>query len=123
MHALDICGVEGFPVIGSPTVILEINNIKSDMKRRQVMGFYVKTVTAETPLTAGVEARAGVLSAQGMGRIDAYHAALSENAGIDILLTTDYQFESAAARLNVKTKVINPINFLQEYMKWLQSSM
>jgi len=123
MNAINVCGVEGFPIVGSPIVVLEINNIKNDIKRRQVMGFYGKTVTTETPMSKDVEARANVLAARGMGRMDSYHAALAESAGVDILLTADSPFEKAAARLGVKTKVINPINFLQEYLKWLQSSM
>jgi len=123
---ISICETEGFPIIGSPVLALEISNIRSDEIRRMVKDFYTRTVTQTLPLTAEVRVRAAALQAGGfnVGGLktqDAYHAALAEAARADYLLTTDVKFEKRAAKLGVKTMVINPINFIQEYSKWLQS--
>jgi predicted nucleic acid-binding protein len=126
MSAINICSIEGFPIIGSPILELEINKIPDGTIRQNVMGFYTNTVIEETPLTAEVEARAAmlqrsVLSTGKMRIMDAYHLALAESAGVVYLLTTDPKFVNAAIKLGVKINVINPINFIQEYLKWLQS--
>jgi predicted nucleic acid-binding protein len=123
MSAVHICGVEGFSVIGSPMAIFEINKIKNDDKRQNVMRLYNDAITASALLTNDVDARAEELMTQGVKRMDAYHIAFAEAAEADYLLTTDDRLEAAALRLGVKTKVINPIKFLQEYTVWLQSSM
>ena len=122
LNVIHVCEFEGFPIFGSPMLILEINQIPDDETRQNVMDFYRETVTKKTPLTAQVETRAAELQAGGLRKMDSYHVALSESADIDYLLTTDIKFEKLAARLGVTTNVINPINFLQEYLKWLQQS-
>jgi len=119
--AINICRDEGFPIIGSPMLELEINEIKDLIIRQNIMQYYRSTATEKTPLTDNIERRAKELQVPGgLRRKDAYHAALAESAGVTYLLTTDPKFVNAAARLGVKTKVINPINFLQEYYKCLQ---
>ena len=128
MGAINICRVEGFSIVGSPVLELEIRNIPDNLIRQNVMDFYISTITEETPLTAEVEARAAILqgSVLPMGKIrmmDAYHAALAESAGAAYLLTTDPKFVNAAAKLDLKTNVANPINFIQGYSEWLQLLM
>jgi predicted nucleic acid-binding protein len=122
INVVDICGVEGFSVIGSKTVLFKISKIKKTEKLLKIMGLYFDTVTVEAAITDEVETRAAELMAQGVKELDAYHVSLAESAGADYLLTTDDRLETAALRLGVKTKVINPINFLQEYAIWLQRS-
>jgi predicted nucleic acid-binding protein len=119
VSAINACKAEGFSIVGSPMLILEISEIKKTEIRRKVMEFYTNNVTRKTPMTVEVEVRATVLQTGGLKVKDSFHAALAEAAGVDYLLTTDVKFESIAARLNLKTKVINPIIFLKEYYKWL----
>jgi len=123
INAVSICETEGFSILGSSVLIMEINNISDSETRQSVMGFYTKTVTETVSLTSQVKRRGKELQASGLRVMDSLHAALSESAEIDYLLTTDVKFERGAVRLGVKTKIINPINFLLEYMKWLQSLM
>jgi predicted nucleic acid-binding protein len=123
MNAVDICGVEGFSVIGSRAVSFEIGKIQKVDKLLKTMSLYFTAMTVEAAITDEVEARVAELMTQGVKELDAYHVALAESAGADYLLTTDDRLEAAALRLGVKTKVINPINFLQEYTVWLQRSM
>ena len=123
MSALEVCRVENFSVIGSPAVVLEINKIQNDVKRRQVMGFYLGAKTEEIQSTDDIEARTQQLIGLGLRMLDSYHVAFSEAANVDYLLTTDTRLVNAAPRMGLKIKVINPIKFLQEYAVWLQSSM
>jgi predicted nucleic acid-binding protein len=121
MDAVNICGVEGFSIVGSPAAVYEIGEIKNDDKRQKTMDFYLDTITVETPLTAAVKKRAAELMARDVKELDAYHVSLAESVGVDYLLTTDDRLEAAAVRLDVKIKVVNPIHFLQRYAVWLQS--
>ena len=122
VSVISACEFEGFLIIGSPMLKIEINQIPNDEIRQNVMNFYNDTVAKKTPMTAEVEERASVLQAGGLRKMDSYHTALAESAGATHLLTTDPKFVNAAAKLRLKTNVVNPINFLQEYYKWLQSS-
>jgi predicted nucleic acid-binding protein len=123
INAVDICKAEGFSIIGSRMVTFEINKIPEAEKLHNAIRFYFKAITAKAAITRGVKIRAAELMTQGIKELDAYHVALSESTEVDYLLTTDDRLEAAAVRLGVKVKVINPINFLQEYVLWLQSRM
>jgi hypothetical protein len=41
----------------------------------------------------------------------------AENAGVDVLLTTDDKFEKACSKLNLNMKVINPLDLLMEAVR------
>lgn len=118
MDAVRMCGMSGSPVFGSVVVSAEIDDIGDYGKRERVRGFYGEVISEELKITDGVTVRAQELNALGFGARDAYHAAFAEAVGAAYLLTTDDRFERAAARAALKTKVINPINFLGEYLIW-----
>jgi predicted nucleic acid-binding protein len=48
---------------------------------------------------------------------DRFHLSFVENAEADVLLTTDDKFEKACSRINLKIKVMNPLNFLLEVIR------
>lgn len=50
----------------------------------------------------------------GVKLLDSLHLALCEIYGVDVLLTTDDKFIRAAARLKIRTKVVNPVVWLME---------
>ena len=123
INAVDICRAEGFSIVGSRMVTFEISKIKQVKKRLEVIKYYINTITANAAITPDVRTRAVELMAQGIKKLDAFHVALSESTNVDYLLTTDDRLEATVKRLDVKIKVINPINFIQEYAVWLQSRM
>lgn len=45
--------------------------------------------------------------------MDALHIAFAENSEIDYFVTTDRILSNTAARIKLKTKVLNPIEFLE----------
>jgi len=118
MDTVQMCGTSGIPIIGSPAVIAEIDDIGKPYKREQVYAFYERVVNAELTENANITARMLELKAQGFKGFDAYHLAFAESAGVNFLLTTDDRFERKAKQTELKTKVINPINFLGEYLIW-----
>jgi len=123
MYIVKLCAVSGIPIIGSAAVDAEIEEIKKDLnKQKLVRAFYERTVTKELTESASIIARARNLQTQGIRReLDSYHVAFAEAADADFLLTTDDRFERAADKLDLKTKVINPINCLGELFVWLLS--
>jgi predicted nucleic acid-binding protein len=123
MDAIRVCNVSGFTIFGSATVIAEMDDIANDRKRVRVRNFYDRVISEELTDTADIIDRARDLNVLGLGLRDSYHVAFAEAAGVDYLLTTDDRFERTACRLDLKTKVINPINFFGEYAIWLLSSM
>jgi len=120
MDALEVCGVAGFPIVGSPITVLEINQIKNDEKRLRVMGFYTSAITEEVPLTEDVKMRAKTLADDGLHEFDAYHVAFAEIFGINYLLTTDDRLLNACQKMDLLVNVINPLSFMEEYQKWRQ---
>jgi len=124
MYIIKMCAVSGIPIVGSAAVDAEIEDIKKDNNKRGLArAFYERTVTDELAETASIIERARELRAQGIcGEFDPFHAAFAEACGAGFLITTDDRFERAANKLDLKTKVINPINFLGEHFVWLLSS-
>jgi predicted nucleic acid-binding protein len=59
------------------------------------------------------------LEAEGLGEMDSYHLAIAETAGADVLLTTDDPFIKVCARKRLsRVRVINPLNFEEEVLRW-----
>lgn len=46
--------------------------------------------------------------------LDSLHLALCESNKVDALLTTDDRFIRSAAKLQIRTKVMNPVSWLME---------
>ncbi|WP_018213905.1 type II toxin-antitoxin system VapC family toxin [Desulfitobacterium hafniense] len=57
---------------------------------------------------------AKIYQAQGVKLMDSYHLALCETHDRDVLLTTDDGFIRAAAKIELDTKVVNPVIWLME---------
>ena len=118
IDAIRLCGTSGIPIFGSAALSVEIDDIGDYGKRERVKDFYYEVITEELLLTDSIILRAQKLAAQGVEGYDSYHIAFAEAAGADYLLTTDDRFEQTAEKLELQTKVINPINFLEEYFLW-----
>jgi len=123
LDAVRLCSTAGFIVVGSTAITAEMADIKNDRKRELALGFYDEIVTETLDMTTNIINRARELSVLGIKTPDSYHVAFAEIAGVNFLLTTDKRLERSVERLGVKVKVINPTTFIEEYIKWLQSSM
>jgi predicted nucleic acid-binding protein len=126
--AVELCKALGIGVVGSPTVELEIGRIeiKDAQRYRAIRDFYEWAISDYIEFNDNIFARAQEIRGQALvlGRVvrnrDSFHAALAEAAGVGFLLTVDDRFERAGGELKLKTKIINPINFLQEFATWAQ---
>jgi len=118
MDTVQLCGTAGIPIIGSAAIRAELDDIGNYAKRECVRDFYEEVITVELTETDSIIERALELTTYKIGNLDAYHIAFAEAAETDYLLTTDDRFERAAEKLDLKTKIINPINFLGEYFIW-----
>jgi predicted nucleic acid-binding protein len=115
MTAIDTCKIAGYGIIGSEAVIYELENIRNDVFKEDVIKFYQNTITRHILLTENNHTRARTLQAEGLGRMDSYHLAVAEAADVKFLLTTDNDFERICAKKNLSfVKVINPLTILTE---------
>jgi hypothetical protein len=105
-------------IIGSPILNFELNQITDDEKQERVKGFYEQTINKEIEYNNDIFKRVKELSEQtNIRTLDRFHLCFAENAGVDVLLTTDDKFEKACSKLNLNMKVMNPLNFLMEAMR------
>jgi predicted nucleic acid-binding protein len=107
----------------SKTLATELGGNPDFEKQEKALGLLDRTGPL-IPLTASAEDRARTLVTLGYGFFDALHLASAEEAGVNALLTTDDRFIRKAARGlgDPATKVMNPIDWLQEAQTWLQPS-
>ena len=115
---IDTCRIAGYSIVGSMAVEFELGRIKDAEKRDEIIAYFKRTRNTYYTITANIETRAQVLHEEGLGRLDSYHLAFAEAAGVDVLLTTDEPFVRICARKNLSfVKVINPLNYLPEVIK------
>ena len=102
-------------IIGSSVLDLEIDQISDIEKREKIKYFYNQTITVKVDYTADILKRVLELSEQtNIRTLDRFHLSFAEYSDADILLTTDTKFEKASSKLNLKTKVMNPLKYLME---------
>ena len=109
------CKQNNDEIIGSPVLDLENNNICDIEKREKVKYFYNQTISKKIDYTANIFERVKELQKQTNVRtFDIFHLSFAEYSNVDILLTTDIKFEKSSAKINLKTRVINPLKYLME---------
>jgi len=113
----DVCRRRKYSVVGSPALMFEIGRIKDTVKLNRVQRFYHQVVTEVVHYSRGIAKRARYLSSNSdLSEPDSLHLAFAEAARVDVLLTTDDDFETIASGLSTAVKVINPVKFLKEVM-------
>ena len=120
-NVVDLCNMTSIPIIGSAAIITELKNIRDIDKQKDVLNFYTSAVSENIVPSESIFNRTQELMDQGITNFDSAHIALAESVGVDYLLTVDDKLERAAARLKLAIKVINPLNFFEEIIKWAQS--
>lgn len=101
-------------IAGSEILELEINRMQDENKKRKVLDLY-KAVDMRILYTEKIRKRsADIMSGSKIRAFDSLHIAAAEEAGADILLTTDDRFEKMAEKLELRTRVVNPLRFAWE---------
>ena len=101
-------------IAGSEVLELEIRRMRDENKKLRVLDLY-KVADMHIPYTDKIRKRsAEIMSVSQIRTFDSLHIATAEEARADVLLTTDDKFEKMAEKLELKTKVVNPLKFAWE---------
>lgn len=92
----------------------EISKMKDNNKRRQVEDLYDGMNLTNINYSHEIKKRVIELRKYNIKDMDALHIAFAESIGIDYFITTDRILINASKRANLKTNVINPIEFIME---------
>lgn len=103
-----------FEIYTSDALVLEMNNIKDQIKRAKVLEVYNKLNLTNIKFSEKIKQRAIELRQYNIKDMDSLHIAYAENLNLDYFITTDRLLINASNRANLKIKVINPINFIME---------
>ncbi|MDR1330272.1 MAG: PIN domain-containing protein [Oscillospiraceae bacterium] len=105
-------------IIGSAALDFELQQITDNEKQEKVEDFYEQAIDRKVEYSNAIFERVKELSKQtNIRTLDRFHLCFAENAGVDILLTTDDKFEKACLKLNLNMKIINPLDFLMEAIR------
>ena len=100
----------------SRAIDYEISRISDRDKRRQVEDLYDGLELENIPYTYELDKRVEELEKYNIHYMDAYHIAYAESKEVDYFITVDKQLINASKKVNLKIKVINPIEFIMEVM-------
>ena len=91
-----------------------MSNIKDVIKRAKVLEIYNKLNLTSIEFSDKIMERAYEIKKYNIKDMDALHIAYAESINIDYLITTDRLLINASNRATLKTKVMNPIDFIME---------
>ena len=101
-------------IVGSEILELEMNRMMDENKKQQVLDLY-NVVDMHILYTYKIRKRsADIMSVSNIRTFDSLHIASAEAANADVLLTTDDRFEKMAEKLELKTRVLNPLRYAWE---------
>ena len=104
-------------------LIIENKNIKNQLKHSnkkrgklyaKILEVYKKLNLINIPFSDKIINRAYEIRQYNIKNMDSLHIAYAESFNIDYFITTDKLLVNASNRVNLKLKVINPINFIME---------
>ena len=101
-------------IVGSEILELEINRMLDENKKRKVLDLY-KVADMHIFYTDKIRKRSEeIMSVSNIRTFDGLHIAAAEEANADVLLTTDDKFEKMSEKLELRTRVVNPLRFVWE---------
>lgn len=103
-----------FEIYTSDALVIEMNNIKDQIKKAKVLEVYNKLNLINIPFSNNIIKKASELRQHNIKNMDSLHIAYAESLKIDYFITTDKLLINASSRVNLNVKVINPINFIME---------
>lgn len=114
LSILDLCESGDLELISSNALMFETH--KNPHPSRKIYAYEVLHLAKIfVHVNAQIESRAREFIQKGIKVLDALHLASAEQANADYLCTTDDKFLKKAKSLkNVKTKVVSPIQFIEE---------
>ncbi len=98
----------------SSAILYEMENIKDDIKRNKILEVYNKLNLASIAFSNTIRQRAVELKQFNIKDMDALHLAYAESEKLDYFISTDRQLINASKKVDIKIKVINPLDFVME---------
>jgi len=105
-----------FALFSSRVVDYELNQMKDLEKKAKVSAFYNSMKSKQLTFCDKIEQIANSLEKHNIKYMDALHVAYCEHYGINYMLTTDKALLNAIKRVELTTKVINPLEFVMEVL-------
>ena len=105
-----------FVLYNSRMVDYELGRIKDIDKREKVAAFYASMRSTQLKFRDEIEQIAANLEKYNIKYMDALHIAYCEHYKIDYMLTTDQVLLNASRRVDLSTKVMNPLMFVMEVL-------
>ncbi|MDR1292494.1 MAG: PIN domain-containing protein [Clostridiales Family XIII bacterium] len=104
-------------ITGSDVLNLEIGTISNIEKKDKVSILY-EIARRHVTFDDDIEKRAAeIMNVSSIRSFDALHIASAEVGEVDYMLTTDDKLEKAAAKLELKVKVTNPLKYIAEVIE------
>jgi len=100
----------------SGVVEYELSQMKDLEKKASVFAFYSSMASGKLEFCNEIEQIADNLDRHNIKYMDALHVAYCEHYGIDYMLTTDKVLLNTIRRVELMTKVINPLEFVMEVL-------
>jgi predicted nucleic acid-binding protein len=107
------CEEGEWELLGSGIIELELSKLTNTERLGQVQTLYSAART-RVIMTPWAESRAAFFQQKGVKPFDSLHLALAETGGADVFLTTDDRLLRSASKIELKTKVANPVSWLME---------
>ncbi|MCD7847630.1 MAG: PIN domain-containing protein [Oscillospiraceae bacterium] len=104
-------------IIGSVALKNEIGKISDLSRKCDVYDSFTGNVNEIVALNDSIKLRAYQIQKESnIQPYDSLHIACAEEAGAYVMLTTDYKLIKMASRLDLKVKVMNPKDFVNQYL-------
>lgn len=101
-------------IVGSDILELEMKRMQDENKKRKVLDLY-RVADMHIQYTEKIKRRsAEIISVSKIHAFDSLHIASAEEAKADVFLTTDDKLEKMAEKLELRTRVVNPLRFAWE---------
>ena len=101
-------------IAGSDILELEMRRMQDENKKRKVLDLY-RVAGMHIQYTEKINSRsAEIISVSKIRVFDSLHIASAEEAKADVFLTTDDKLEKMAEKLELGTRVVNPLRFAWE---------
>ena len=112
---LSLVRENGWVLVSSDVVDLELSNMTNLTKRNKVMEL-CHLAQERILTTESIANRADELQTFGFKALDSFHIAISESSDVDILFSTDDKLVKLSDRLSLSVRIVNPLEWLPEVL-------
>jgi len=113
---ITLCEAEQLEIVSSDALIYEIEQNPLPV-RKEYARAVLQAARERIRLSEAIRTRAAQLVQSGFKSLDALHLALAEAGQVDYFCTCDDRLLRRAKRMNLRVKVVSPLELVQEIEK------